>query len=219
MSTAFAPTGTFAASLDQPMHDIPAVCAQSIDEARNEVSSLAMHLEALMLTNRALLAQLEEAKQRAATVDMALRDGGEAARQQAQRAAQGRRGREEASGSNAEEEERPRYRCAERDDAPVISILSSDGGSHDEFDDVMTEDEAGSLTFRSSSEVPRCFADEDEDEWGKYEWPVERVPFGQLQLAQLKEVVAALGSLAALGEGAKDGLVLAQLDRLRACGF
>ncbi len=201
-------TGTFAAApmgVGEP-HIRTAAAPSSVEEARAEVNALAMHLEALMLTNKALLAQLAEAKRRAAGVESQLEQDAERAQQQ--RTAWGRRGRDEVDageGDDDEGDERPQYRSGEQNGMPPLTVLSSADAPPDEFEHGMPDD--GSVTFRSTAadEKPAYGAD---DEWdGGIALADGGLQHGgQLHLPRLREVVAALGALAALGDGAKDDL-------------
>ena len=185
----------------------------SVEEARSEVNQLAFHLEALMLTNRALLEQLAEAKRRAASVETEL--GEDAARAQMQRAARGRRARDD-DDDDDEFDERPKYRCADERLEP-IAILSRSAGPQDEFDhalgdDMGDDDASGSITFRGSGDGDSPYRASGLSSSAAGDSRLH------LDVARLKDAVAALGALAALGDGAKDHAVLAALDRLRACG-
>ena len=189
-ATGIVATGTFAA----PM-------SENVAAARAEVHALAMHLEALMLTNRALLAQLAEAKQRAACVESQLEQDTEL--EQKQRRSGGRRGRDEVDSSDEENEgsERPNYRSSRHNGPPALTILSSWDAPPDEFEHGMPDD--SSVTYRSWADDHKPVG-EDWDSSTSFEGSLQNG--SQIHLSRLREVVRALGALAALGDGAEDNL-------------
>jgi len=176
------------------------------DEAKAEVAALALHLEALMLTNKTLLCQLEEAKQRASSVGAQLQEAS------AQECARRGRGRDEIyhADDDSDDDSPPKYRGTANEPLPRISILSS-SGPQDEFEDFPVEDELdpGSVTFR-------CTREEHTGEWSRAE--IRLGSGDQLRLSALRRAVRALGTLVARG-GADDALVLEQLNQLKACGL
>jgi hypothetical protein len=185
-ATGIVATGTFAA----PM-------SENVASARAEVHALAMHLEALMLTNRALLAQLAEAKQRAACVESQLDQDTEL--EQKQRRSGGRRGRDEVDSSD--EENSPKYRSSGYNGPPALTILSSWDAPPDEFEHGMPDD--SSVTYRSWADDHKPVG-EDWDSSTSFEGSLQNG--SQIHLSRLREVVRALGALAALGDGAEDNL-------------
>lgn len=193
MATGIVATGIFAA----PM-------SEDVGAARAEVHALAMHIEALMLTNRALTAQLAEARQRAACVESQLEQDTEL--EQKQRRSGGRRGRDEVDSSDEENEgsERPNYRSSRHNGPPALTILSSWDAPPDEFEHGMPDD--GSVTYRSWADdhKPMYGVGEDWDSSTSFEGSLQNG--SQIHLSRLREVVRALGALAALGDGAEDNL-------------
>ena len=189
-ATGIVATGTFAA----PM-------SENVAAARAEVHALAMHIEALMLTNRALTAQLAEARQRAACVESQLEQDTEL--EQKQRRSGGRRGRDEVDSSDEENEgsERPNYRSSRHNGPPALTILSSWDAPPDEFEHGMPDD--GSVTYRSWADDHKPVG-EDWDSSTSFEGSLQNG--SQIHLSRLREVVRALGALAALGDGAEDNL-------------
>ena len=161
-----------------------------MESARAEIEALAQHLDALMLTNKALQAQLADAKRRTTQTARELSGTGSKSC---------RRTRED---EDEEIESRPRYRCEPASEYRCSFV--------DDFDDSVGDT---NMVFRGvSSDAAEEALEGAGDTIGLSSGTV-------LSLSVLRQTVAALGSLALLGNGAKDELVLAQLERLSECGL
>jgi hypothetical protein len=172
---------------------------RSLDDARDEMSQLTGHLEALMLTNQALIDQLTAARERACSVNSSLSDSTSSL----DSVLSNKRGRD-----GDVDEDQPQYRSA------CVAILSSDAGPTDEFDDHDLYEDEVPATYRSCSAEPGDLPPGADDD-GALD---EVAPCGFAKLGAVKEAVAAIGALAASGS-ADDLAVQAALERLASLGL
>ena len=178
-----------------------------VDEARAQVAALSLHLEALMLTNKSLLSQLEEARQRASTVGAQLQQD---VQQRGQLCGRRCRDDEEVADIESDDEGPPKYRSLS--ESPMrISILSSTAGPHDEFVSHPVNADPESITFRSTTGEHLAQPVDDVDEWSTPEIDgmarsIQLRSGLLLHLTQLKQAVSQIGAMAAMGDGAKDAL-------------
>lgn len=188
-----------------------------------EVDQLAMQIEALMSTQQGLLDQLRNAKTMVAGVQQAYCDSSckrsrrgcedDFDRQQRMRSTDGESDDlllEESSSvgpryrggfAESDEDEDPVYRCV---DGLVPAILKSSCGPEDEFDDVDAEQkdvEDDAITYRSATALTLTAT------------PTSQTT--QLNLHELRKVVAAMTALAQQGAAAEEAAVLQQLRQVR----
>jgi len=178
------------------------------EDAEKLSIELAQHLEALMLTNRALLEQLNAAKRQAEEVQGEVRAGA---------AGRGRRQRDWDDDGETDDDGQPRYRSAGQHPfgGEPIPILSANDSTEGEFDAEYEDDiDPDIITYRSAT-LDEGVVNTDDD------LLAAQVLGGSLPLANgkrlnlvaLGEIVAALRGLVAQ-PGCKDVLVHEQLQRL-----